>query len=372
QSEKCFFKYFTFISFFPQLLMGPINRYDNLGKQLSQVNLYNFANIKKGLFLVLFGAMKKYCIADLLYEKISCVFDHHYASIPGLLIIFSILAYSVYQYADFSGGIDIVTGIAKMFGLDMAPNFKQPYFAITLGDFWRRWHISLGAWMKDYIFYPFAFTKRMQNLSKNLLKIKNKNLGKHLARTIPAGLGNIIVFLIVGIWHGPEMHFVIWGLYNGLIIASSDLLKPYFEKISDILKIDVKSRVFKIFQIFRTFIIVNIGWYFDRITDVKESLIYLKQSITNITQYEILLEKDYLKSIYGSLGTFMAEVNLIFISSIIVLVISILRENKIDVYEAIQQKNIAIRWGTYYLLMILIILSMSYAPGTQTFMYAQY
>ena len=124
--------------------------------------------------------------------------------------------FSAQQYADFSGGIDLVLGIALLFGVEMMPNFRQPYFAVSLADFWRRWHISLGAWMKDYVFFPFALTKPMQKLGK----WGNAKFGREIGRLFPGTLGNILVFLIVGIWHGAEAHYVIWGLYNGLVISS--------------------------------------------------------------------------------------------------------------------------------------------------------
>ena len=127
--------------------------------------------------------------------------------------------YSFQQYADFSGGIDIVTGAAQLFGIELAPNFRQPYFSISLGDFWRRWHISLGSWMRDYVFYPFALLKPVQKLGKKI----SKRFGKHLGVVLPASIANILVFFLVGIWHGPEVHYILWGLYNGIVIALSDI-----------------------------------------------------------------------------------------------------------------------------------------------------
>lgn len=371
ENEKSFPRYFLFVSFFPQLVMGPINRYDNLGAQLKEEHDFDFENIKHGVMLVLFGAMKKYCIADMLVNRISAIFDHSYTNLPGALIILSIVMFSIYQYADFSGGIDMCMGFAKMFGIEMQPNFRQPYFATSLADFWRRWHISLGLWMKDYVFYPLAFTKRMQSISKFFMNRKSA-MGKHLARTIPAGIGNLVVFLLVGIWHGPEMHFVLWGLYNGLVIALSDFFKPAFEKINSTLRIPTKSIGHKIFQIVRTFIIVNIGAYFDRIVNVKESFLYLKLSVCNFGNIKEIFSQKYLKYIFGSLSTVESEIVLIFSAGLIVFVTSILRERKVDVYAAIQKKNIVFRWGAFYVLLILVILAQSFAPDNPIFMYAQY
>ena len=146
----------------------------------------------------------------------------------------------------------MVLGVAKLFGLDMAPNFRQPYFSTSLANFWQRWHISLGQWMRDYVFYPFALTKGIQKISKWC----GEKLGKHFAKSIPACLANILVFTLVGIWHGPELHFLVWGLYNALIIALSDLLEPVFKKLNVLLHINEKGKGMHIFRIIRTFIIV--------------------------------------------------------------------------------------------------------------------
>lgn len=368
ECEKNFFKYFMFVSFFPQLVMGPINRFNQLGKQMQEERNFDFENIKHGVMLILYGALKKYLVADMLFGKIASVLDPAFDSLPGGVALFGVLMYAIYQYADFSGGVHMVLGFAKLFGLDMMPNFRQPYFSVSLADFWQRWHISLGAFMRDYVFYPFALTKFMQNISKWC----NKKLGKHFAKSIPACMANILVFVLVGIWHGPELHFLIWGLYNGLVIALSDLLSPLFEKINVLLHINTKSRAMHLFRIVRTFIIVNIGWYFDRIVDVKQSFVYLKDTFCNFGNPMILTSQKYLKDILGSIKNFQSHIILIALGTFIIFIVSLLKENKVDVYAAIQKKNIVIRWGVYYVLMILVILSFTFSSGDAGFMYAQY
>ncbi|MCI6259051.1 MAG: MBOAT family O-acyltransferase [Treponema sp.] len=368
EAEKNFIKYFMFISFFPQLIIGPINRFNQLGKQMQEEHEYDFENIKHGVMLVLYGALKKYLVADMLVGKIALILDPNFENMPGCLVLFGILMYAVYQYADFSGGVHIVLGFAKMFGLDMAPNFRQPYFSTSLANFWQRWHMSLGSWMRDYVFYPLALTKGMQNISKWC----GTKLGKHFAKSIPACIANIAVFLLVGIWHGPELHFFIWGLYNGLIIALSDLLSPVFEKINFLLKINVKSKAMHIFRIIRTFIIVNIGWYFDRIVDVPKSFRYLKNTFTYFGNPLEVFSKSFLNEILGHIADFESQIVLVVLGCAITFTISMLQENKIDVYKAIQKKNIAFRWACYYIPLFLIILSFSFSAGDAGFMYAQY
>lgn len=371
ERERNFLKYFLFISFFPQLVMGPINRFDGLGVQLKNEHKFDIDNFKHGILLILFGAMKKYCIADMIVNRISSVLDHPYENLPGSLILLGILGYSIYQYADFSGGIDMVLGIAELFGVKMQPNFRQPYFSTSLADFWRRWHISLGLWMKDYVFFPFALTKPMQNLGKKFLA-RGGNLGKHLSRTVPAGIANIVVFLLVGIWHGPEMHYVVWGLFNGLVIAFSDLLKPAYDKLGNVLHINVKSNAFHVFQIVRTFIVVNIGAYFDRIYDVKKAFLYLKRTFCDFGSLSIFTSQRYLKSVFGNFENVESQIVLILLSGIIVFIVSVLKERKLDVWAGIKKKNIVFRWAAFYVPLFLVVLSMSFSPGNAIFMYAQY
>ena len=357
-----------FISFFPQLILGPINRYGIQGIQLKSEHNFDFENIKHGVMLILYGALKKYVVANLLVTRVSAVLDGSFESLPGCVILFGILMYAIYQYADFCGGIDMFLGVAELFGIKMQPNFKQPYFSTSIANFWQRWHISLGQWMRDYVFYPFALTKFMQNISKWC----NKKLGKHFAKSIPACMANILVFVLVGIWHGPELHFFVWGLYNGLLIAFSDLLKPVFKKVNELLHINEKAKWFHVFRIVRTFILVNIGWYFDRIVDVKQSFVYLKDTFCNFGNPMILTSQKYLKDILGSIKNFQSHIILIALGTFIIFIVSLLKENKVDVYAAIQKKNIVIRWGVYYVLMILVILSFTFSSGDAGFMYAQY
>lgn len=366
--EDNFLRYYTFISFFPQLIMGPINRYDKLGKELSESHSLKFENLKSGLTTILYGAMKKYIVADMLVVRIADVFDHGYVNLPGSYIVLAVFFYAIYQYMDFSGGINMVLGIAKLFGLNMQPNFRQPYFATSIADFWRRWHISLGLWMKDYVFYPLAFTKFMQKITKSL----NAKGHKHLARTVPAGISNIVVFCFVGVWHGPELHFLLWGLYNGLIIALSDFSKPFFDKVNNFLHINVKSKAFHVFRVIRTFILVAIGGYFDRIADVKKCMLYLKNTFVNFGNVKELFSIKCLVEVFGPVSSIGSQLTLVLIGCITVFIVSFLKENKIDVYEKIQKKNIVIRYLVFYIPIILIMISFTFSEADAEFMYAQY
>lgn len=202
--QKNLARFALFVSFFPQLIQGPIGRYDQLEKQLESGG---HVNVPRAFLLMLWGLFKKMVVADRALAAVCAVFDVPGGTWGGAMAVVGVLAYSVQQYCDFSGGIDLVAGIAELFGIRLAENFRRPYFAVSLGDFWRRWHISLGAWMRDYVFYPFALCKPVARLSK----AAKGRFGAAFARALPAALGNILVFTLVGVWHGATSNYILWA-----------------------------------------------------------------------------------------------------------------------------------------------------------------
>lgn len=368
-AEQSLAKFLLFVSWFPQLLQGPIGRYDALAHQFSEDHKLDREMAKKAMFLILLGCLKKYAIGDLLFDPIAKIFDYSLADQPGSFLAFGVLLYSAQQYADFSGGIDMVTGISALFGIALASNFRQPYFATSLGDFWRRWHISLGAFMRDYIFYPFALTKPMMDLGK----AAGKKYGKHLGRVLPACIANIVVFIVVGVWHGPQLHFLIWGLYNGIVIALSDLLEPVFTGLSVKLKLNTESRAFHVFRIVRTFIIVNIGWYFDRIEDVAASFTALRLTLTSFRANDLFyaIGNTFFNSETGTpiytAGSFLIA----FVSLILVFLISTWRETGKDPVEVLE-KSVIIRSGFVTAMLFLVLLSFVFVQNAGGFLYANF
>ena len=363
-SEKNYFKYLLFVSYFPQMIQGPINRFDKLYGELFKGYSFCWEEIKRALFRILFGSMKKFAIANLLADAIVVILDSPVADTPGSVIVAGILMYSAQQYADFSGGIDIVLGISGLFGISMMENFRQPYFATSLADFWRRWHISLGAWMRDYVFYPFALTGKMQKFGKWGVA----RFGRETGRVLPACVGNILVFFIVGLWHGAKLHFILWGLYNGLVIAISDLLAPQFKKWKESLKVKEESKGYYLFCVIRTFIIVNIGWYFDRITNPRDCILCFRNTVFNFKAGEFVAN---MTSLMESVLT-KKEILFVGVAVILVFIHSMIAEKKKDGFDILQKCPIPIRWGVYYLMLILIQFSMGLGGKTESFMYAAF
>lgn len=362
EGEKNFFKFLLFVSFFPQLIQGPINRFGQMKPQFDAEHSFCWEKTKHALFLMLFGLLKKYAIADLLSGAVAAILDAPGRDMPGSVIVAGILMYSAQQYADFSGGIDLVLGIAELFGIEMMPNFRQPYFAVSLADFWRRWHISLGAWMRDYVFYPFALTKAMQRLGKWGIR----NLGKHVGRVLPACIGNVLVFFIVGIWHGAESHYILWGLYNGIMIALAELFDPLFVKMKQVCHVREEGRGFHVFRIIRTFIIVNIGWYFDRIVRFGDCMTAFRNTILHLDPGRFAGSMSELMTDILTTKTLM----IVLAAIAIVLIHSIMSEKHMDMFAWLNRHNIVIRWGVYYLMMILIQVAMSCGVRSEAFLYA--
>jgi D-alanyl-lipoteichoic acid acyltransferase DltB (MBOAT superfamily) len=362
KAENNFFKFALFISFFPQIIQGPINRFDKSANQLYETHKFDLKKFEYGIQLILWGLFKKMIIADRAVSVVNQVFNH-YDQYGGGITILGILFYSLQQYADFSGGIDVAMGIAELFGIDMAINFKRPYFSTSLSEFWRRWHITLGSWMRDYIFYPLALTKRMSKLGK----LAGKYLGKRMGKVIPVAISNLVVFLVVGIWHGPYWHYVAWGLYNGIIIAFSAIIDPFYIWLKRILKVNTECFSYHLFRILRTFFIVNLGWYFDRANSLDASLYMLHNTIVNFNINQ-LMDGTIFK-----LGLKDFDFQVLFVATIVLLTISIMQEAGIKIRSFLSEQNLVFRWIVLYVLIFTII----YFDASSTnllggFMYAQF
>lgn len=359
------FRFALFVSFFPQILQGPISRFDRLAHQLFEEHTFDLARAEYAVQRILWGFFKKMVIADNAALFVDAMFGR-YQEFPGLSI-FAVLAYSMQLYGDFSGGIDVVIGIASLFGITLEENFRQPFFARSISDFWHRWHITLGTWMKDYIFYPLSLSSGMSRFGK----FSKKVFGKKTGRTLPICAANIVVFLVVGIWHGAAWKFIAYGLYNGFIIAFSGLMANNYKSWIKALHINEKSKIWIVFQILRTFILVNISWFFDRADSVHQALVMMKNAVTHF-EVKSLVDGSLLeigKSVQN-LSVIMWIILLFGCS--VVFVVSYLQENKISVQEVIARRPIILRWSVY--LMLIFVLPVLGQPPTSTggFIYAQF
>ena len=257
-AEDDYWKILLFTCYFPQLVQGPISKYSELAPELFKDHKLDWKNIKYGTQLMLWGFFKKMMIADRIGVYVNVIF-HGDETPYGLTAWAGLVFYGIQLYCDFSGGIDVVRGISECFGIGLKENFRQPFFSLSLAEFWNRWHISLGAWMKDYIFYPVSMAGWMRILKKKIKKVTSRRT----ATRITIAISDIIVFCLVGVWHGLGTNYFAWGLYNGIILAISAMLTEEYTAWKKKLHIDSKSKQWKIICLLRTLLIVTIGWIFD-------------------------------------------------------------------------------------------------------------
>lgn len=362
EAERNFGKVALFVSFFPQIIEGPIGRFKDLAPQLYAERSCNYQDLKFGIQLMLWGYFKKMVIADRVAILADYVFEH-YANISGTGVAIGIFMYAIQDYTDFSGAIDIARGCAKAMGIDMAENFKRPYFSRTIPEFWRRWHMSLGAWMKDYVFYPFSLTKGMRRLSK----FSKAHFGKYVGRTLPIALGNLLVFFLVGVWHGASWNYIIWGLFYGLLIAISGMLKPVFVWLNGLLHMNTDHKAFHLFQMGRTFWITCIGCIIFRANGLAAAW---EMFCKSFRFYEI--PHDFMKELH-SFGLSKSNFIMLLVSLGVLLIVDLMQE-RFCVREKIAGLHGIVRWMIYLLAFLVILLFGVYGPGysQNQFVYMQF
>lgn len=236
-----------FMSFFPQIVEGPICRYGQTANQLWNVKQIEFENLKLGAVRILFGLMKKLVIADRLNPMIKQIFSH-YDDYQGGIIALGAIAYTIQLYCDFSGTMDAVMGVAQIFGVTMPENFQRPFFSKSISEFWKRWHITLGTWFKDYIFYPVTMSKPMKNLTSSA----RKKLGNHFGPLLAGSIALFCVWFCNGLWHGSAWGYIFFGMYHFVLILSGNIIAPAVTAFNKKLHINSECFAYRVFQIVRT------------------------------------------------------------------------------------------------------------------------
>lgn len=258
EPERNPFRLALFVSFFPQIVQGPISRYNELSPTLFSGNELCADNILRGGLIIIFGLFKKLVIADRVSSYVSTAVSQ-YATVNGGYLLLALFLYSMQLYADFSGGIDVAAGVARMFGVKLTPNFIRPFFSKSVAEYWRRWHISLSTWFRDYLFYPISISKTTMKQGKWVSSHVNKFLGKHLSLYI----ATFVVWFTTGLWHGAEWRYVVWGLINGFIMCFSAELEPLYAKVNERLHWKKLGFTHRAFDILRTFWLMTFLRVFD-------------------------------------------------------------------------------------------------------------
>ncbi|RVU54810.1 MBOAT family O-acyltransferase [Anaerosphaera multitolerans] len=363
KADRNIFKFALFISYFPQIIQGPIGRYNKLAPQMFKRHEYDSDAFRYGFETICWGAFKKIFVADRIATFVNTVFSS-YDSYYGAVIFLAVFAYSIQIYTDFSGGIDIVRGISQILGIELDVNFRRPFFANSVSDFWRRWHITLSAWMKDYVFYSLNLSKPLAFINKKARKL----LGNKKGKLISVSISTYILYFIVGIWHGAGSNYVFYGLWNGTIISLSLYFESYFKKVKKQLKIDNYANWFMVFQVLRTNVLVTLGRYFSRADSAGTAFAMLKRTFLNFSFADIKLATLY------DMGYTSGGILLLILCIIIVLLVDWAFERKINLYRKFDEAGTFIQLLVIGLFVLLMVFGVIYAEGyvSTEFIYRQY
>lgn len=252
-------KFTLFLSYFPQIVQGPIPRYKQLASQLYEGHEFDYRRLCHGAQLILWGFFLKLVIADRIAVPVNTLYEN-WRFYHGLLTFASSVLYGLQVYTDFAGGVNIALGFSEIIGIKLEQNFRQPYNSRSVEEFWRRWHITLGAWMKDYVFYPLSLSKLFVWISRKSRGI----LGNYVGKRLPPIMAMLIVYFLVGFWHGPDWKYVAYGIWNGVFITLGILLGEQYTLFATKLDFDQQSTGWRTFQVVRTFIICSFGRFFSR------------------------------------------------------------------------------------------------------------
>jgi len=350
--QKNILKLLSFGLFFPTLVSGPILKYREIEENFFEPHLFDYHEFTYGLQRMLWGFFKKLVIAERLGVVVATVYGDPY-SYGGAYVWLAILAFTFQLYTDFSGLMDIVLGISQCIGIKLPENFNTPFFSKTISEYWRRWHITLGVWFKEYVFYPLL---RIPAWGKMQKKLRDK-LGKKAGKQVSTFMAMFVLWSVVGLWHGGNVTYLIGsGLLHWFYIVMEELLEPPFTKLWKKLGVEVHAKWLEGIRILRTFVLVNIGNAFFRSSSVSSAITLFKCG------FGIHTIKSFMHGGIFELGLDWVEFAIAVLSLLILLVVSIL-EQKGSVRDIIATRPIVVRFLIWYALLFYVILLGNYGPG---------
>ncbi|MFY9286661.1 MAG: MBOAT family O-acyltransferase [Tissierellaceae bacterium] len=361
EPERNIFKFALFVSFFPQIIQGPISRFDDLSETLFKEHNFDIKNFNDGMIRILWGFFKKLVIADRILVGVNTIIRNP-DTYQGAFVFIGMLFYAYQLYADFTGGIDITIGISQVLGIKIKENFERPYFSKNIAEYWRRWHITMGTWFKDYLFYPISVYKPMLNFSKYARRTFGDSIGKRL----PGYISSIIVWFTTGIWHGASWNFIMWGLTNCFVILVSQELTPFYNWFHS--KFNVKDKfLFRSFQVVRTILLMSAIRLFDCYRDVPMTFRMFGSMFTNFNV------SDLFNGSLLNLGLSFADYIVLLIGLVILTTVSLI-QRKGSVRDRLYKKPAILRYSVYYVLIVSIIVFGAYGVGydSSQFIYNQF
>ncbi|MDE6852963.1 MAG: MBOAT family protein [Lachnospiraceae bacterium] len=362
EPQRNFLKFTLYVSFFPQLIQGPISRYGDLAPSLYKEHAFDWKQVRFGLERILWGYFKKLVIADRISVAVSVLIsDPDYYT--GAFVFVGMLFYAAQLYADFTGGIDITIGIAQVFGVHLEENFIRPFFSKNIIEYWRRWHISMGTWFRDYVFYPCSISKPM----KAITSWTKKHFGMGAARRIAIYIATFLTWFATGIWHGADWHFIIWGIANGVIIMITGELEPLYDKFHQRYPKLVSTWGYRAFQVIRTFLLLCCLRLFDTYASVRMAVRQFVHMFTEFWKTPVTIQELI------DLGLTGADYLVLLLGVLLMFLVSMYGRNG-SVREKIANQPYLVRYAVFVILLFAVLLLGSYGVGfdTQQFIYNQF
>jgi len=345
-------RFALYVSFFPQLVAGPIERSTRLLPQFYQKYDFDYTRVVSGLKLILWGLFKKLVIADRLAILVDPIYNNP-TNYQGFIFIVATVWFAFQIYCDFSGYSDIAIGSAQIMGFSLMDNFDRPYFSKSISEFWRRWHISLSTWFRDYLYIPLGGNK----VSKSRWYC------------------NVFtVFLVSGLWHGANWTFVIWGALHGFYLIVGILTEPIRRQATELLGLNRIPFILKLLRVTLTFSLVCFAWIFFRANTISDALYIITHIHTGFWNYSVNLNQTS-HGLWVSVFDFAKNLSiweiLIVIFSLAFLEIVHLIERHRKISDVVREKHITFRWAFYYLTTMIILLFGAYSENQQ-FIYFQF
>ena len=363
-AEEKFVSYAIFLTYFPHIVQGPIGRYGRFKEELerSLKTVVTVDGLVYGAELVLWGFFKKLVIADRLSLFVSTFFDAP-QKYSGLIMAIAAVLYSIQIYADFSGCIDIVSGVSEMFGIKLAKNFDHPYFSRTIPEFWRRWHISLGEWFKDFVYFPVSMSSSVKRLKKFFKKHGSKKGELLTASCVPT----VVVWVITGLWHGASWNYIAWGAFYAALMVGGNVFGEFGQKLTKKLSINTEAFSWRLFQMTRTFILCTVGRVFFRCEGLRQSLVYFKNMFSSFSVEYILDDKLF------KYGLDRNNFALVIVAIAILFIVDVMQE-KASVRLTLSKQNTVFRYAVVMAGVFAVLIFGIYGPqfNASQFIYEQF
>ncbi|MDD4850431.1 MAG: MBOAT family protein [Gemmiger sp.] len=346
-----------YLSFWPHIVEGPFDRYRDLAPTLLAENQHpTYQNLAFGAQRILWGLFKKVVVADRANAYVKAVFDD-FVQYSGGATLLGTLLYTLQLYAEFSGCMDIVLGSAEIFGIPLAENFRQPFFASSIGEFWRRWHSTLGAWLREYLFQPFIMSKPVVRFGR----FCRAKLGPAAGRTLPVALGLTVTWAAIGLWHGAGWVYLVYGLYYCALQLLGQAAEPWLLKAMPGLPAWRKTWWYKTFQIGRTFLLVNVGMLLFRSNGMANAL-YMLRHLAVKYNASLLIKVD------------ARDMAVLALGAALILLVDVLHERGVSIRRGLATKPLPLRWAAYIGGVLLVLVFGAYGDhyDPAAFIYAQF